>query len=145
MELAEKIKTVAPRYKEEGMKLFYHNHAHEFVKDGDDCLIDILAQEVPVDILGLEFDVYWVYRGNHCPVEYLTKYADRVEIFHAKDGIEAESTVLGEGAVEMTNVFAFAKEHNMAWAVAESEGRKDAEGQVEAITKDFDALVNLLK
>ncbi|MEG0692358.1 MAG: sugar phosphate isomerase/epimerase [Oscillospiraceae bacterium] len=145
LELAEKMKAVAPKYKAAGMKLFYHNHAHEFVKDGEDYLIDLLAQEVPADILSLEFDAYWVYRGGECPVKYLTKYADRIEIFHAKDGIGEQSTTLSEGAVDIIAVFEFAKKNNMAWAVAESEGSKEAEGQVEAITKDYAAMVNLIK
>ncbi len=145
VELAEKIKAVAPKYKAAGMKIFYHNHAHEFVKDGEDYLIDILASEVPADMLSLEFDAYWVYRGGECPVKYLTKYADRVEIFHAKDGIGEQSTTLSEGAVDIVSVFEFAKKHNMAWAVAESEANESATGQVEAITKDYAAMVNLMK
>ncbi|MFZ2537938.1 MAG: sugar phosphate isomerase/epimerase [Oscillospiraceae bacterium] len=144
LELAEKIKAVAPKYKDAGMKLFYHNHAHEFQKDGEEYLIDILASEVSKDILSLEFDAYWVYRGGECPVKYLTKYADRVEIFHAKDGIGEQSTTLSEGAVDIVAVFEFAKKNNMAWAVAESEGSEDAVGQVEAIMKDYAAMVKLI-
>ena len=145
LELAGKMNDVASKYKDAGMKLFYHNHAHEFVKDGEEYLIDILADEVSADILSLEFDAYWVYRGNECPVKYLTKYTDRVEIFHAKDGIGEESTTLGEGEASIAAVFEFTKTHNMAWAVAESEGSDEADSQVEAIRKDFTAMVNLMK
>lgn len=142
--LAKKIKEVAPKYKAAGMKLYYHNHDHEFKKDGDEYLIDILANEVPSDILSLEFDVYWVYRGGECPIKYLNKYADRVEIFHAKDGIEEKSTTLNEGAVDIEGVFEFAKEHNMTWAIAESEGSEEEDSQVKAIKDDFDAMVKLV-
>lgn len=141
--LVEKLKEVAPKYAAAGMKLFYHNHSHEFEKVDGRCIIDILAEETK-GILNLEFDAYWVYRGNECPVNYLKKYADRVEIFHAKDGIGEESTTLGEGAVDIKGVFAFAKENNMLWAVAESEGSQEADSQVEAIAKDYTAMVNLL-
>lgn len=144
VELAEKYKAVAPKFKAAGMTLGYHNHAHEFEKDNGEYLIDILAAEATKDILMLEFDAYWVYRGGECPIKYLTKYADRVDVFHAKDGIEEESTTLGEGAVDIKGVFEFAKAHNMAWAVAESEGSQEADSQVEAITKDFAAMVKLI-
>lgn len=144
LELAQKMNEVAPKYQAAGMKLYYHNHAHEFVKDEGEYLIDILASEVSKDILSLEFDAYWVYRGGEDPVNYLTKYADRVEIFHAKDGIGEESTVLSEGAANIPAVFEFAKKNNMAWAVAESEGSQDPDGQIEAITKDYAAMVKLV-
>lgn len=142
--LAEKYKAVAEKYKAAGMKLGYHNHSQEFEKDNGEYLIDILANEVSKDILNLEFDAYWVYRGNEDPVKFLKKYADRVDVFHAKDGDGELSTTLGEGAVDIKGVFAFAKENNMAWAVAESEGSKEADSQVEAITKDFAAMVKLV-
>ena len=48
------------------MELYYHNHAHEFQKDENKYLIDILAEEMPE--LKLELDVYWVYRGGEDPM-----------------------------------------------------------------------------
>lgn len=143
--LAEKLKTVAPKYKEAGMRIYYHNHASEFRKDEDTCLIDLLAEATPADVLWLEFDAYWVYRGGQCPVAYLNKYADRVDIFHAKDGVEGRGTILSKGAVNLEGVFAFAKEHNMAWAVVESEAADDVEGQIQAVTQDYQELVQLMK
>jgi len=143
-ELAEKIKAVAKKYEENGMKIYYHNHAHEFVKDNGEYLIDLLAQEVPTEILSLEFDVYWVYRGGECPVKYFNKYSDRVDIFHAKDGVGDKGTTLGRGAVDMKAVFEFAKEHDMEWAVVESESCEEADGQVEAIKQDYEELIKLI-
>lgn len=142
MALAEKIKAVLPKIKENGMEMFYHNHAHEFKKADGEYLIDILAEAVPE--LKLEFDVYWVYRGGECPVKYLNKYQDRVEIFHAKDGIDDKGTTLHKGAVDLDGVFKFAKEHNMAWAVVESEAEEDKDLQVKAITEDYAELLKLL-
>ncbi len=142
--LAEKMKSVASKYKENGMKLYYHNHDHEFVKADGEYLIDILADEVPADILSLEFDVYWVYRGGECPVGYFKKYNDRVDIFHAKDGIDDKGVTLSKGAVDMTGVFEYAKAHNMEWAVVESEACEEADDQVNAITEDYAELLKLL-
>lgn len=143
-ELAEKIKKVAPLYRENDMKVYYHNHAHEFEKDGGEYLIDLLAEQVPETELRLEFDVYWVYRGGECPVKYLKKYRDRIDVFHAKDGVADEGTTLSEGAVDLEAVFEFAKNISMQWAVVESEACEEAEKQVEAIQKDYQALLKLL-
>ncbi|WMJ21971.1 sugar phosphate isomerase/epimerase [Paludicola sp. MB14-C6] len=143
--LADKLKAVLPKFKENGMVLGYHNHAHEFQKDGDEYLIDILAKEMEGTDFMLEFDVYWVYRGGENPVTYLKKYADRIDVFHAKDGIGDQGTTLGEGSVDMKAVFRFAKENNMDWAVVESEANEHAKEQVAAIRKDFEMLEQFMQ
>jgi len=135
--LAAKMNAAAPKYQAAGMRLFYHNHAHEFAKDGGECLIDILASLVPKEILSLEFDVYWVYRGGQDPLGYLKKYRDRVEIFHAKDGTMTEGTIAGTGNVALPEIFSYAKEIGMQWAVVESEAEEEKNAQVEAARKDF--------
>ena len=136
-ELAKKYEAVAERYAQEGMKLYYHNHHHEFAKDGGECLIDILAGLTDPKMLSLEFDVYWVYRGGQSPLEYLKKYKDRIEIFHAKDGTMEEGTIAGTGNVPLPEVFAYAKEIGMTWAVVESEASDKKDEQVDAAAKDF--------
>lgn len=140
-EVAAKLSKALPKIKAAGMELYYHNHAHEFEKDEDKYLIDILAEELPE--LKLEFDVYWVYRGGEDPIAYFEKYGDRVEIFHAKDGTMTEGTLAGEGNVDLKTVCTYTKEHGFAWAVVESEATEDLEEQVEAIRKDFQYISGL--
>lgn len=142
--LAKKMCEVAPKLHEAGMKLYYHNHNHEFKKDGNEYLIDILAQNTPADVLSLEFDIYWVYRGGEDPLAYLKKYQDRIEIFHVKDGIEDKGTQLSFGAVDLPAIIAFAKEQQLAWAVVESEASEDMAEQVDAICKDFTVLKEIM-
>lgn len=136
-ELAAKMNAVADKYRAAGMRLYYHNHAHEFEKDNGECLIDILASLVPKDILSLEFDVYWVYRGHQDPLAYLKKYSDRVEIFHAKDGTMEDGTIAGTGDVALPEIFAYAKEIGMEWAVVESEASEEKDEQIDAAGKDY--------
>lgn len=142
LRLAEKLNAVYPKLKENGMELYYHNHAHEFEKADGEYLLDILAEAVPE--MKLEFDVYWVYRGGENPVAYFEKYKDRIDIFHAKDGIGDKGTTLHKGAVDLDAVFKFAKEHNMPWAVVESEAEEDRDLQVKAIEEDYRELLKLL-
>ena len=104
------------------MELYYHNHNHEFAKDEDQYLIDILAEELPE--LKLEFDVYWVYRGGEDPIKYLSRYEGRTGIFHAKDGTMEEGTLAGKGNVDLQAVFDYAKAHDFSWAVVESEATR---------------------
>lgn len=143
-ELAAKMTAIAPKLREAGMKLYYHNHNHEFVKVDRKCLIDWLAEAVPADILSLEFDVYWVWRGGESPVEYLKKYRDRIEIFHAKDGTEENGTLAGSGEVPLPAVFDYAQEIGMEWAVVESEASEDLVSQLISVTKDCGYVRTLL-
>ncbi len=140
--LAEQFKKVAPLYKEAGMKLGYHNHAFEFQTHEGRTYIDILAELTDIE---LEFDVYWVYRGGADPVEYMNKYADRVKVFHAKDGDMENGKTLGTGGVDMKAVFENAKTMDLDWAIVEAESAEEADSQVKAVKEDFDAMVNFLK
>lgn len=145
-ELAAKFNAVAPLYKAAGMTMGYHNHSFEFKKDNGQCLIDLLAQAVPAEILELEFDVYWIYRGGECPVSYLNNYKNRMSVFHAKDGTQENGTELGKGAVDMTAVFKTVKANNrIEWAVVESEANEGEQEQVESIRADFKALTKLIE
>lgn len=144
-ETAARFRAVAPKYKAAGMKLGYHNHSHEFAKDGGECLIDILAANTSPDELMLEFDAYWVYRGGADPVKYMEKYADRVNLFHAKDGNGEVGTVLGKGEVDLKSVFAFAKAHNFSWAVVESEASEEELQQIQSIKDDYNELLEFMK
>lgn len=140
--LAAKFRAAAPAFEAAGMKLYYHNHAHEFAKDGGDYLIDILAEAAPG--LSLEFDVYWIYRGGENPVGYLNKYAGRVELFHAKDGVMEGGTIAGTGNVPLPEVVETAKKLGMTWAVVESESSEEKDAQIEAAAKDFAYLSKLI-
>lgn len=134
-EVARKLSAALPKIKAADMELYYHNHAHEFQKDENKYLIDILAEEMPE--LKLELDVYWVYRGGEDPMAYLRKYEGRTGIFHAKDGNMEEGTLAGAGNVDLKTICAYAKAQNFDWAVVESEAAEDLEEQLEAIRRDY--------
>lgn len=143
-ELAGKLLAIAPKIKAAGMKLYYHNHAHEFQKDNGAYLIDLLAKKVGGDVLSLEFDVYWVYRGGENPLRYLETYKDRADVFHAKDGTMAGGTIAGEGNVPLKEVCDLASSLGMQWAVVESEASDELYPQLIAATKDYVYLNSLL-
>ncbi|WP_297689755.1 sugar phosphate isomerase/epimerase [uncultured Anaerococcus sp.] len=83
IEFAKKANDFALKLKEEGIKLYYHNHHVEFVRYDGKYLLDIIAENAPE--LGFELDVHWVQRGGENPVNILKKYAGKVELVHLKD------------------------------------------------------------
>lgn len=68
-----------------GMKLCYHNHDFEFTKIDGEYALDILYKEVPANLLQPQLDICWVNVGGENPVDYIHKYAGRIEILHLKD------------------------------------------------------------
>lgn len=72
---------------EYGLKLGYHNHAHEFetLKDSDNVMWEYLVEHTDPNYVCFELDVYWCQKGGKDPVEYLKKYPKRIELLHIKD------------------------------------------------------------
>lgn len=71
-------------YLDAGLTYGYHNHHFEF--------FDIGSVEKPLDLIlaaapdaKLELDIAWVQRGNHDPLTWIAKYADRIFAAHIKD------------------------------------------------------------
>ncbi|WP_102193254.1 sugar phosphate isomerase/epimerase family protein [Microbacterium aurantiacum] len=69
-----------------GIRVGYHNHAHELeaVFDGVTGL-EVLAGFLDERVV-LEVDLYWVARAGQDPVALLQRLGDRVIAVHAKDG-----------------------------------------------------------
>ncbi|MCI5758443.1 MAG: sugar phosphate isomerase/epimerase [Bilifractor sp.] len=85
----EEMTRIGRIFKENGIKLEYHNHDFEFVKmpDGSFCFDDIYTQ-IPEDLLKVEPDLCWIKVAGQKPVEYLKKYGARCEVVHLKDFIK---------------------------------------------------------
>lgn len=71
--------------KENGIQLLYHNHDFEFQTIGDEIILDKIYRTVPAEYLQPELDMCWVKYAGYEPVDYLEKYAGRIDIVHIKD------------------------------------------------------------
>jgi sugar phosphate isomerase/epimerase len=74
---------------ERGMRFYYHNHYQEFQRlDGGlegDTVYETLLDHTDPELVFVEMDTYWVYRGGHSPLEWMRRYPERVVILHQKD------------------------------------------------------------
>ena len=68
-----------------GMRFYYHNHFQEFQRFGDDYVYDLILENTDPDLVKLEIDTYWMYRGGQDPIEWMNRCADRVILLHQKD------------------------------------------------------------
>ena len=91
--------------KSAGIRFGYHNHSHEFRREGGDRLYDLFVERGGPDFL-LEVDTYWVWHAGVAPIDLFPRIHGRAPVIHHKD----KEVVAGEGPV-----IAAVGEGNMPW------------------------------
>ena len=143
-EFVANLKMLGQKANECGMKLCYHNHDFEFEKVNGEYKLDILYKEVPAELLSTQLDTCWVNVGGENPVDYIHKYAGRIEIIHLKDfagsksdnmyaliGVDDdkkkdssgsfEFRPVGSGLQDFPAILAASKEVGAKWVVVEQD------------------------
>lgn len=77
------IRGIAEAAKKWGVRAVVHPHAGGYIEFADE--IDKLAEDIPYDVAGLCLDTGHLYYSGMDPVEWLRKYADRLDYIHFKD------------------------------------------------------------
>jgi sugar phosphate isomerase/epimerase len=107
-ETAAQLNHAAAIAAKHGVRVGYHNHAHEFENKVDgrnalEYLVDRLDQGVVI-----ELDTYWVAVGGEDPVEVLGRLGDRVVAIHVKDGPATKETkdqvAVGSGSLPVRQI-----------------------------------------
>lgn len=110
----------APRLREHGMELGFHNHAAEFMAT-EEGFIPHEELQARTDVF-FEIDTYWVYVAGRDPIEVIESLRDRVPVIHLKDGSrDGKGCSLGDGTAPVAAVKAKAEELGID-IVVESEG-----------------------
>ncbi len=81
---AERLNRAGRRLSEEGFKLYYHNHTHEWRTDGGEYLIETLLKNTDPDWVCLQMDAGWAACAGIDPIAFVQQYAGRVELMHVK-------------------------------------------------------------
>lgn len=95
-----------------GIRVGYHNHAHELesVIDGVTAL-ELLASQLNDEVV-LEVDTYWAVVGGQNPVDLLRRLGDRVQAIHVKDGPGTtevrDQVAVGHGSLPVLEIIAAA-------------------------------------
>lgn len=92
------LKEVAPavdKIYDAGLKFMYHNHNFEFNKiDGNLNTLEYFSKKTDENKFGFLADFYWIQAGGLTPVEFINKYAKRLDVVHFKDLKVIESTTI---------------------------------------------------
>ncbi|WFR58098.1 sugar phosphate isomerase/epimerase [Anaerocolumna sp. AGMB13025] len=102
--LVNLLNSAAKKAAGEGIKVGYHNHAHEFTEIDGRFPLDIIAENTDDNVI-LELDVFWVAYAGVDPVEYIKKWGKKVELIHLKqmDGDKA-NVDMADGILDMKKI-----------------------------------------
>ncbi len=127
-ELAEIFNKAAEELKKVDMATGYHNHTHEFHKDGDKTYWELFAERTSDDVV-LQQDVGWTTVAGYDPAEMIRKYPGRSQVIHCKPSMvkgDSGRSILGEDSVKWVPVFEACRDvGGTEWLTLEQEGYPD--------------------
>lgn len=122
LRFAEVMNETAAKLRPHGLKLGYHNHAHEFVVDGGEILMETILKNTEPDVFA-EFDVFWVAYAGYDPLRFIKKYAGRQPLMHLKElGPDRKANVeCGTGIIDFEAIIKLGKEIGTEHFIVEQE------------------------
>jgi sugar phosphate isomerase/epimerase len=122
-ELADILNDLGKKASKAGLKLLYHNHDFEFIKDKNGRVtIDYLLENTDPDFVNFQMDLFWVTRAGADPLAYFEKYPGRFKIWHVKDmDTEGKFAPVGEGTIDFKRILAQKKLSGMKYYFAEQD------------------------
>jgi len=125
LNLINKLNQIGEECHKEGITLCYHNHDFELVRlsNGRTALETILDETNP-EWVKSEFDIYWLTRAGHNPVEWMKKYKGRTPLIHLKDMTtdgEKFFAELGTGGVDIHSVLEQGEISEVEWWIVEQD------------------------
>ena len=83
-EVADHLNIGGAVCKREGITLIFHNHDMEFYPVEGQIPFDVMMSNLDPAV-GIELDLYWIYKSGVSVEEYLQKYPGRYPVLHVKD------------------------------------------------------------
>jgi sugar phosphate isomerase/epimerase len=97
--------------KKQGLRFAYHNHDQEFGSLDGGVIYDYILENTDPELVTMEIDLYWAYKGGADIREYFKKYPGRFELVHVKDSydsVDRESfACVGSGILDFPDLFSY--------------------------------------
>lgn len=82
-----------------GLTLAYHNHEYDLRLIGGERPLDLMARQIPPDLLSFEVDLAWTWYAGVAPLDLITQLGPRVVSMHWKDIDRSRGTSRSDLAV----------------------------------------------
>ncbi|MBD2872594.1 sugar phosphate isomerase/epimerase family protein [Paenibacillus arenilitoris] len=108
--------------KDAGLTYGYHNHDFEFKLVDKKTVLDHLLEQVPAELMVMQFDLGWLHLGGYKPSEYLGKYKGRVPLVHFKDFAKGRKDAeIGKGEIGYEKLFDLLEPAGVEYVIVEQE------------------------
>ena len=147
--LAETFNQATEILKPAGMACGYHNHKHEFTKDGDKTYWDLFAERTSKDVV-LQQDCGWSCDAGNNPAELVRRYPGRTKSTHFKPTVldkdkATKKPILGQDSVEWPSIITACREvGGTEWFIVEQEYYPDGKSPMECTELSLAGLKKLL-
>lgn len=140
---AKRFNELAEKVRPHGMKVGYHNHAHDFAPVDGTTGWDLLASNTSKDVI-MQFDTGNALSGGGDPMVYLKRYPDRATTIHIKEySTTNKNALIGEGDIKWGEIFRLCRAGGTKWYIIEEE--KDAYPPLTAVDLSIKNLKKLLR
>jgi len=78
------LNKLGEKYRQQGLRLAYHNHDIEFAVTENQIPYDVLLQNTNPEFICFEMDIWWIVKGGANPLDFIAKYPGRFEVCHIK-------------------------------------------------------------
>lgn len=122
LRFAEILNQTAEKLRPHGLQIGYHNHAHEFVVDGGEILMETVLKNTERDVFA-EFDVFWIAYAGYDPIRFINRYAGRQPLMHLKElGPDRKANVeCGSGVLDFPAIITAGKNAGVQHFIVEQE------------------------
>jgi len=79
---AERFNALGRRFREHGIELYYHNHAHEFIPVGDKTAFDLLLENTDPALFKIQLETAFVQLVGLDPAEFAARLGARCDMVH---------------------------------------------------------------
>ncbi|MGC8544756.1 sugar phosphate isomerase/epimerase family protein [Athalassotoga sp.] len=123
LSFAKVLNEIGQKCHDNGLKLCYHNHAHEFERFQGNYGLDLLFENTDPDLVDFEIDTYWVEYAGADPISYIRKFGKRASLLHLKDmeRVGKDFAEVGTGIMDIRGIVSTAKFVGTKWLIVEQD------------------------
>lgn len=142
---AKTLNDIGKQCHDSGLKLCYHNHAHEFERFDGVYGLDLLFENTDPDLVDFEIDTYWLKYAGADPISYIRKFGKRGSLLHLKDmeRVGRDFAEIGTGIMDIRGIISIAQLIGTQWLIVEQD--KCKRDPLESVKISFDNLKKINK
>ena len=119
----DQMQRIGEHCRENGLRFAFHNHHQEFQVLDDQVIYEYFLKNTDPELVTMEIDLYWAYKGGADLGYYFETYPGRFEIVHVKDSYDSEDLrsfiCVGSGVIDFPKLLSYREKAGFRHLVVE--------------------------